>query len=422
MPAPVRGASALPAASLLFLFLLAAAGLSSVDAAPRRTLDEVVARVDRHPDVRAAAESRAAAAAESRQAAAWPNPSLAWERESLGDPAPSSEWRLSFEQPMEWPHVRSARRAGARSLEEAAESRREAALRDALLDIETAFADLARLESRLSLADTTSALLDRIVAAATERHAAGDLADLDLVRLEAEGARQDVERGRLDVEIDHVREALASFVDWPSDSLAGGVDAAALTEAPWTGTILASSWRRPAEATALIEEAEAAEARARLLGAETWPKPTIGIGYRSVSGEGPADSDGPIVSLGAEVPLWNRNGGAQEAARATARQRRAEADAVERKSVVTYTAALRAAEAADERLRRIEPLLRDRGPRLLKAADSAFREGDFSWIEWKDALSAWTELQTLRFDLLHDRFVNWNQARRFAGLSLEEAR
>jgi cobalt-zinc-cadmium efflux system outer membrane protein len=413
----------LPAGLLLILsFVFAAAPPTSAAALAPRTLTELLARSDRHPGLRAADEDVAAATGRQRQAAAWPNPGVDFERESLSGPRSSMEWTLGLEQAIEWPGVRSARSSAARELTAAASFRREAVRRDVDWSIARGFAEVALLEARTVVADSIGVTLDRASRIGRERHHAGDLADLDLIRLESERTRLEVERGRLAAELDAARRRLAGLVDWPVDSLAGGVDATPIVDRARSAPVSPGSPPTAAEAVALRHEAASAEARERVLARGLLPRPTVGFGYRRADDADGTPADGTVVTLGAELPLWNRSGGDREAARAEARRLRAEADLAERSLAIDRDAALRTAAALDAQLVRLDALVEERGPRLLEAAETGWREGEFSWLEWRDATRAWAELQELRFTLLHDRFVHLTRARQLAGEPLEASR
>lgn len=411
-----------PAGALLVLyFVLATAMPTRTAAATPRTLADILSRIDLHPGLRAADEEIAAAEARHRQARAWPNPAVDFERESLSPPE-SSEWTIGVEQAIEWPGVRSARSGAARELTAAATFRRDAVRRDIAWSLARAFAGVALLEARAALADSIGTTLRRASRIGRERHAAGDLADLDLIRLESESTRQQVERGRLGAELDAARRRLAGLVDWPVDSLAGGVDPSPIVDRSGGVPAAAAAPSPPAEVQALRHEAASAEARDRLFARQILPRPTLGLGYRRASFADEASADGAVFTLGAELPLWNRNGGDREAARADARRFRAEAELAERALASERDAAFRTAAALDSQLVRLDLLIEQRGPRLLEAAETGWREGEFSWLEWRDATRAWAELQELRFTLLHDRFAHLTRARQLAGESLEASR
>lgn len=365
-------------------------------------------------ELRVARAEAAEAAALARQAAAYPNPALTATHEPLSDGDRAySETYLNVSQRLEWPGTR--------------ESRRTAADRTAAAAAARFAADSARLAFEVKHAYTGAALTGRVqhvlarVAevfregerSAEERYGEGDISLYDRRRFRVERARYETRLADAVLEAAAARRQLALLVApdaealelEPADSLAGlppAIEPAGALE-----TALARR-RELAAAEAALASARAASAVAR---GERIPDLTATGGYKTQSD----GLSGVFLGLSLPVPIWDRRGGAVEAAdariaaaesRLALTRRRIENDV--RRALDAYASLSRraallvdasAAEAAD----------------LLEIARVAYAEGEMELIQLLDAAEALMEAQIAEARLRADLWRGYYDVERAIG-------
>lgn len=270
----------------------------------------------------------AAAEARARQAGVRPNPSLSLEVENFAGSSPytgldAHETTLVIGQTLELGGKREARVEAARAEVAAARARVDQAFGDYASDLAVAYAT------------TEAAVARRVVAAETVELAE---ADARTARLLVENGREaELRRVQASAELERVRAVLvqmradetAAFARLtaaagspePFDSLAGSL----LSRPLPVVTVTADA---PAVSTARAERA-AADALVRSEARRAVPDVTLSGGVRRF---GESDATALVAGVSMSLPLFDRNRGATDAARAElraadARVRRAEADA-----------------------------------------------------------------------------------------------
>jgi cobalt-zinc-cadmium efflux system outer membrane protein len=144
---------------------------------------------------------------------------------------------------------------------------------------------------------------------------------------------------------------------------------------------------------AAVLDAEAASAESRLSRAERVPTPVLMGGYkheRTTAGE---SLGGFVAGVSLPLPLWDRRGGAVEAARAVADQRDAEVEVLRRHTVREVWAAFAAHQALSEQLQALRGSLGDEALKARRAAESAYAEGEIGLLEWLDSVRAYQEAE-----------------------------
>lgn len=268
------------------------------------------------PTTESAAALRAAVLAMVRQSGAWANPELelraGTSRYRSGDEADQRTWGADLRQRFELPGKRASRIAAARAGEPVAEHEAaqgwlelEAEVRAAAVALSVAQASLARAESAAELAAALRQTVEH-------RTRAGELAKADLARasLDEATATIAVARRRRDVQ-----GALGAVRSWCGGGLPASFTISdALSEAP------------PEIALAeVLRQAQERHPRLRLLAAQVGQRsaemqrerdawqPDLTLGLSADRG---ADTDDLGLSLGLDLPLWDRGSGAMAAAEA----------------------------------------------------------------------------------------------------------
>ncbi len=268
----------------------------------------IAAAQQRHPGADAGAIFRRAAAAQIAQAGTWANPELEF---NLGQTRPRRDdvevdhpYGLSLRQRVMWNGQRSAQISVA--LAEATGRETAAAATQAEIAREVRLAAIAHAVANLGLTDATAQvdLAAELATAIAAAAAAGEVDAATATQARVEQTTADLRRTHARQELATTRELLQTWCgELPADLHVGDA-LAPLLNPEETGTV------HPQIATAQAAVA-AAEARIAVERAAQLPVLTVGIfGGREF------DQDTYGVTVGVEVPLWDRNHGGIAAAEA----------------------------------------------------------------------------------------------------------
>jgi cobalt-zinc-cadmium efflux system outer membrane protein len=275
------------------------------------------------------------------------NPSIEAAVGRRGTPAAPSDVELAVSQTLELGGRRAARIDAAREAVGGAEAARDHVLGRTLREVTSAFLVGLAAEQRLRLARTAETYAAEVLAVAERRHAAGDVAilDVNLARGALSRARSEAfaaEAGRA-LALGELKALLAIEAGAPL-ALAGELRAA---PAPDPGALLEASARRP-DVRAVESALREASAELRLGGASRWPDVTPAIRYERDEG-----ADVFWAGLTLTLPVWNRGQEVRGLAEARTSKLRAEAEALRR---AARTEAQSAYEAHALRLRALAEL------------------------------------------------------------------
>ena len=396
--------------TLLVVRLCAAGALALLPAAlsaqvpsPARTLTLAEARSmarRSHPELAAARHAVAAAAGRGRQAGAFPNPTLSYSREQTSrDGGTNAQDIVTIEQPVELGGQRGARRAAGAASLAAAEARLAAAVARIDYEVARGYAAGVAAERRAALAEEAAAAFSRAAGVSEARLAGGDVSGYQHRRLMLEAGRYAALRLEARVARDSAVGALTMLIGL-ADS-AGAAEALFLTDTltpaplvqPADSLVALALVQRP-EIRAALRDAEAAAAEVRLAGAERIPTPVLGAGYKSERVAGGESFDGFTAGVGLPLPLWDRRGGAVDAARAEVARRESEASALRRRTALETRSAYDAHQAIAAQLALLRDQLGEDAVRARRAAEAAYAEGEIGLIEWLDAVRAYQEAET----------------------------
>ncbi len=290
------------------------------------------------------AANRAAAAAAVSQAGAWANPEVevgigrarAREADETGTRPATGIGGIRISQRFELPGKRSSRIMAAEAGRTSTE--RSAAVDALELELEVRGAAVAVALADLQAAQAAQAetLASQVHAAVESRHRAGESDQGDLARATAELATARLAREASSRDGEAARAALRT---WCGDGLPARFTVAdALPEIP--AELPLAKAQMQARAThprlALLAARSGAAAAAVAREERAWyPDLTLGV-----SGSRETDTNDLGVSLGMEIPLWNRNGGGIAQAEAelahVAAERRQEAALLERQVLAAW--------------------------------------------------------------------------------------
>lgn len=360
-------------AALAPIAATSAAGLSEADA---------IARALDNPEIsRLLAARSAAAAGRAADAGRWANPELEYSREGLDEPdGDSTETFLSVRQRWNPAGARGLERRAAAEGLVADRARIELERRDLVMEVRQRFHHLGAALRRRAAHAAFHERLAALVTAAERRAEAGESAPFDALRLRRALAVAEGDLGLADAETRIARAQLATLLGDLAGDAANDPEGSLLPPAP----DLVDAADDDPRLRALQAEARAADLRARAAQRDAWPDLEIGLGVREFEQAG-RSFDGGLLTIGVELPLFDRNRGRIDAARADAigydAERRLAARRLETESSVA-AARLAAARAAALALASIAA---DDSGALEEIADAAYAAGELDVLALIDA-------------------------------------
>ncbi|MBA4793639.1 MAG: TolC family protein [Phenylobacterium sp.] len=383
----------LPAARLrgLSLILLTAcpAATAAAQTAPvRLTEAQAIERALRDPDFSAGAAARIdAARAEARSITRFDNPSVSARRGEISGPAQDEvETEIGLVQPFDLAGRRSALRAAAGAEANAVEAEMTRKAQERRAEVRRAYAGCAVATETAALKRTLVSRLaaaERIVAA---RAGAGDTAVYDLRRVRVEGRSAAAEADLAEGEAASACTALESLTRTPGARPEG-------PPVPPAAAAVASALR--SDLAAREQRLEAADFAVRAAERSRIPELEVGLGWRRLEVAG-LEANGPQISVGATIPLFDRGSASVAAARARQKAEAAEL-ALARRRIEAETAAAQARSDAVARALASSRSARDDAARLGQIAETAYEAGETGVTELVDAYRAAhdAELSTL---------------------------
>lgn len=302
---------------LVFLLLLAS-NLATANAS--LTEEEAVQLGLQHPQAAARWEANIdVAEGQLESSGRWANPEIEYSREALDLPAGESEedsWMIR--QRINLAGVPGLTRDAARHQYRAADIRNDYARQEWTADIRTRFYQVLAAQRDAELVADWYRRFSELTEAIEKRVAAGDASRYELGRLKQELALLEGERMRTQAHAASAQERLAQMIGEHPGPLTGRL----LPPANEATTTSGPSAKYPLT-QALSAEAEGAELRARAAHRRRWPEVTLGVGRKEVVEPG-FQAEGHLVSIGIELPLFDRNTGEARTQRGLAQQQRAD--------------------------------------------------------------------------------------------------
>ena len=306
-----------------------------------------------HPQLLAGEAAREAAAAAARAAAAYPRPEAHVSRgraEAHAGDERETVWGAEASLPLRFLGVRASAAAALRAERDAVAAEVELDRQELLRLWKAHFYRIAFGQRAVAVLEAEQEQLEALLASVRRRIDAGEARPTEAARIEIE-----VERGRLDLmrarrELAADRAVLAAGLgDSLPESFTVAADLDHLPPLPARATVLARARQHHGGLRASAHRVQADESRLRHERRQRWPALAIGGFY-----EHELDAAAYGARLEFELPLWNWNGAAIDAARAELRAARQRYDAAQREAhaqvIAVHAAAKQAyAEAASYR-------------------------------------------------------------------------
>lgn len=310
----------------------------------------------------------------------WPNPRATFNRESV---AGVTEHMAMVAQVLPISGRRGLDIRAASMQVEAASDRAGDEIRRARADLRLAFAELVCAQAREQELTAAAARVRTLADVLARREAAGDAAGFDRVRAEVEALELDAARTGATVERLRAQAGLATFFAAPP---AGDVvavrDERRSTELPSLEALVARAASSRGEFLALQHDAVRAELSEQAARRRALPEPEVIAGTKS-SNVGGGDV-GSVLTLHVSLPLFDRSGPEQAAARvhaAEARARAAQFDVALRAEIAALRAGVLERRSAVQRHAETE----GGGARLERIAQVSYDAGERSIFELLDA-------------------------------------
>ena len=355
----------------------------------RLTVDEAVAAALQHnPSLRAKTLELGSTQANEITAGLRPNPVASYLAEQLGNRNVDSQQTVTLGQPIETGGKRrrrleSARAATAVTTEEIADARRQV-----ILLVRKAFTDALVARATIELAEDNLKTLDEVERLQRFRVERGDLAELELLRLQvqrfaferdATDARQAGETARI-----ALRAAIGPAGVTESVELVGALDFRDVALDPSTLR------RRALEARPDLRAAEAAQAKARadveLARANAWWDFTPQLEYQRIGSDN-------TIGVGISLPLriFDRNQG--EIARARSEVSRAAAlrQAAATQALAEVDTAYAGVLVLRERVISLREVYLPKATQARQTVEFAYRRGGVSLLDFLDAQRTYRE-------------------------------
>ena len=355
----------------------------------RLTVDEAVAAALQHnPSLRAKTLELGSTQANEITAGLRPNPVASYLAEQLGNRNVDSQQTVTLGQPIETGGKRrrrleSARAATAVTTEEIADARRQV-----ILLVRKAFTDALVARATIELAEDNLKTLDEVERLQRFRVERGDLAELELLRLQvqrfaferdATDARQAGETARI-----ALRAAIGPAAVTESVELVGALDFRDVSLDPSTLR------RRALEARPDLRAAEAAQAKARadveLARANAWWDFTPQLEYQRIGSDN-------TIGVGISLPLriFDRNQG--EIARARSEVSRAAAlrQAAATQALAEVDTAYAGVLVLRERVISLREVYLPKATQARQTVEFAYRRGGVSLLDFLDAQRTYRE-------------------------------
>lgn len=373
--------------SPIFGLLLLASGQAVADTP--LTEQEAVQLGLQHPEVAARWDANTdIAEGQLESAGRWANPEVEYSREALELPSGDSEENTwSIRQRLNLAGVPGLTRKAARHQLRASDLRNDHARREWAADIRLHFYQALAAQREADLIADWHRRLTELTKAIEQRVEAGDASRYDHTRFRQELALLTGERLSTRAHATSARDRLAQRI---GDG-----------QRPLTGRLLPPP-RTPEDSSAvalspllqaLSAETESAELRAEAAQRRRWPELTLGVGRKEIVEPG-FQADGNVISIGIEIPLFDRHSGQARTQRGHAQQQRAEL-ALARAELTTRLHSLQRDLAAEQASAAALRESIDASPESLSdIAESSYAAGELSIAELIDAHRS--ELNTRR--------------------------
>ncbi|MFC1659979.1 TolC family protein [Gemmatimonadota bacterium] len=371
------------------------------------TLEELLAiGRERNPMVLALRAEHAALDGDRRDAGRFANPELQYET-GTGDPFDAIGSRsvhgFALQQTIENPLVRHHRMSSLRSEVEAAGQSVRSGEADVEYEIRIHFYRILYLRQLLGLARLNEEALEAIRGLIETRAELGEVRELEAIRLRVEHLRSRNQVEAVEMELDQFRRHLNTYLGsvLPDDFILTGELTAEPFHPDLRQVVEETLLRHPTLQGARLER-EGAEAKLRATRLRWLPDPVL-------SGASRTELDGEVrtIGIGLQIPLWNQSRAASDRDR-----RRVEATENRERAIQLEVEAQLMIHHNHLRLHRqtlslFEEGLLTEGDASMEIAETSYRQGEISFVEYLDARRTYHSIQIEYQQALFD----WNRER-----------
>ena len=367
------------------------------------TEHEAVEQGLRHPAIANQLDARRGIArGRVESAGRWDNPEIEYDWESL-DFAGGSVDENSFlvRQRFDLAGVKRLERLSASLEMEAEEARIELTRRELVSQVREVFYSAMAAEQRQRAVERWQLRLEELALAISARVQAGDVSRYDETRVARELALLEGESLAVSSEAESARDRLATLVGQESFELLGQV----LPPGAPPDSLPSLLDSHPL-LDALGAEADSAAQLQEAASRERWPEVSLGLGYKESRQPG-MQADGAMISLGIELPLFDRGQGRESMTKERSRLLTVERQLEERRLQVEARTILRRWRAS---IGAVDALDREQSQGLIGMAEAAYGAGEITVMELMDAWRAElnTQLQLISSSLAaRQAYIEW---------------
>ncbi len=413
------------------LWALPCVGALAQDGVSPRPLTLAEARTlarESHPTVVAGRQSVVAAAGIERQSGAFLNPTLIYSREQTSGNG-GTNWQniLMLGQPIEIGGQRGTRQDAASHRRMAAEARLTATEAQIDFEVGRAYANAVAAKYRLDRTAEAAGVFSRAREIGVERLAEGDVSGYENRRIALEAGRYAVLEAEMRLACNEARLALATLIA-PGDSISIVAADIRLVDSfeflPINGplpldSLIALAFQHRPDLRAAEYEVAARAAATKLASRLAFSTPTVWLGLKNERAAfDPVVRRGFVLDVALPLPLWDRRGGATDAAKAETMRADAERETVRRNVAREVEQAWHMLATTTEQLDTLRPLLGADARLALHAAATAYAEGEIALVEWLDAVRAYHEAQLSFATLRADNVIRFMTLERAVGAAL----
>ena len=326
------------------------------------------------------------------------NPTIGYEREEPfvdGTGSPTNYLRLTL--PFDLSGRRGREIDAAKAGVRAATSEATAGKVELVVEALRVFDDAARARQQVELLTAARTLLARAVEVARQRGKAGDAAGYQVQRFEVELAAHDDEITTANIELGRLRGRLAALV-----GRTGELDATTsfdLPAVPALDALLAKAGSR-GDLRAAQLRIEGASRRVSAAERGWVPQPSLMLGAMTAD-LGEQTGTGYVAGLTVTIPVFDRGQGERARAAADRTAATAATRVLEREIPAAVRIAYASLVARVDQARKLESSQLDRLDGIVRAVETAYREGNASVVELLDAHRAARAVRLRALELRH---------------------
>lgn len=361
---------------------------------------------ERSPTILALQAEHAAMEAQRRDAGRWENPELEYEWGS-GDPREGGPEQtlsgFSARQVLENPLTRHYRLGALQAEVEAAAEDVRSGILDVELEIRTHFYRILYLREMVRLARLNEEALGEIRTLIETRARVGEVRELEAIRLRVEHLRARNEVEKAEMELDQYRNHLNAVLGHILPEgfvLEGTLDADA--DEPDLDRLTREFLPHHSELMRATRETEAARSALKEKQLGWIPDPVL-----SGSSRQELDGDVRTLGIGLQIPLWNQSRAAADEGRQRVRMMEHRQEALRLELEANLMIHHNHLRLYRQTLRLFEDGLLDEAEASMEIAETSYRQGEISFMDYLDARRTYHSIQIQRQQALLD----WNLER-----------